>query len=122
MTGAKEFSVWLQAQLDARGWIQADLVKKGLNSGLISRVMSGERLPGPDTCQAIAKALGMRDYDVAFAAGIVRDVPGDTSPSAGEMLGLFNDLDDANQEEMLQIARLKVERLRKQARHARAKS
>lgn len=74
-------------------------------------------MPGPETCRAIAKALGMRDYDVALAAGIVRDVPGEVTPTAGEMLGLFNALDESDQEELLQIARMKVERRRKQARH-----
>lgn len=65
----------------------------------------------------------MKDTDVLRIAGMLDPAREDEiNPSAGEMLGLFNTLSEADQEEMLQIARLKVERLRKQGRpgaHAR---
>jgi len=51
MTKRIEFVNWLHKQLQARRWKQTDLARAaGIDSGTMSRIMSGERGVGPDTC------------------------------------------------------------------------
>jgi transcriptional regulator with XRE-family HTH domain len=51
------FIDWVRNELRLRGWLQEDIVKRGgISSGAISKVMSGERNPGPEFCRAIARA------------------------------------------------------------------
>ena len=74
----KNFSQWLQAELNTRGWRPIDLSKRSkIDSGLLSRLLSDERKPGLDTCKAIAYAFGMRDAEVLRIAGLIDDVPND---------------------------------------------
>ena len=66
------FSKWLQAELDQRGWNQADLARKsGVSTGQIARLMSGERGLGEDSVTAIAKALHTPVNIVYRAAGFL---------------------------------------------------
>lgn len=70
----KNFPEWLQTELDARGWRPIDLIKRsGIDSGLLSKIQSGERRPGLDTCRSIARAFGMRDVDILRVAGLIDD-------------------------------------------------
>ena len=47
MANIVDFSEWLQSELDQKGWKQSDLSKRsGINSGLLSRIINGERRPG----------------------------------------------------------------------------
>lgn len=72
----KTFVEWLQSELDSRGWRPIDLIKKsGIDSGLLSKIQSGERRPGLDTCRAIARAFSMRDVDVLRIAGLIDEKP-----------------------------------------------
>lgn len=65
MTNASDFSDWLNAELRARDWKQADLVRRsGISSGLISQILSSQRRPGIDTIVAIAHALDIPEVVV----------------------------------------------------------
>lgn len=66
------FSEWLENQLKIRGWTQADLVKASrVTSAQISRILNGTRDPGPDVCNAIARALVIPPETVFRAAGLL---------------------------------------------------
>lgn len=82
-----KFANWLQDQLDERGWRQADLVRaSGIHSGYLSKLLTQERMPGVETCQAIARAFNMRDTDVMKIAGLAaNNAPDDQTPSLREM-------------------------------------
>lgn len=76
MAELAEFVEWLQAELDKRDWRQADLARRGgIHTGLLSRIMSLERNPGPDTCSSIAKALNIPPEDVFRKAGLLPSLP-----------------------------------------------
>lgn len=60
-----EFSKWLQAELNNRGWGQSDLARRsGLSTSQISNVLNGGRDAGPDFCIGVARALGISREEV----------------------------------------------------------
>jgi len=70
------FADWLEAELQRRQWKQADLIRlSGLNSGLLSQILSKKRMPGLDTCRSIARAFGMPEIDVLRIAGLADEKP-----------------------------------------------
>lgn len=72
MCHMSDFTEWLQNELNSRGWAQIELTRRGgISSGAISKLMSGERKPGPDMCNAIATALNLPPEDVFRAAGLL---------------------------------------------------
>lgn len=77
-----DFPDWLQAQLDDRGMTAYKLSKlSGKDQGVISRILSRERNPEPDTLIAIAKGLKLPVEVVLRAAGIL---PPDTTSGLSE--------------------------------------
>jgi transcriptional regulator with XRE-family HTH domain len=104
------FDEWLTAENKKRNWSQADLARKsGLSAPTISRLMTTVRKPGPDACAAIARAYGYPLDAVYRAAGLLQAERGAVE---GEDLiaYLFAQLPEADREELLEIAQLKVAR------------
>ena len=67
-----EFAKWLAAELEERGWNQADLCRaSGLSSALVSRILTGMQKPGPRACKSIARALGYSIETVYKMAGLL---------------------------------------------------
>ena len=72
MLSVENFGEWIQAELDARGWRQADLARAThLDSAVISNLINGIRNPGVETCTAIARAFGYPVEFVFRAAGLL---------------------------------------------------
>ena len=72
MTTKINFSEWLEAELNQRGWRQAELVRRsGLSVGHVSRIITSQRLPGSDAIQGIARAFKMPVEDVMRQAGLL---------------------------------------------------
>lgn len=66
------FQEWLQAELDKRGWKQADLARiTNLDSAVISNLINSRRNPGVESCSAIAKAFNYPLDKVYRAAGLL---------------------------------------------------
>lgn len=66
------FSDWIQAELDSRGWDQAELARRSqISDSHISRLVSGGRKPGQDSVKAIARAFRLPAEDVMRQAGIL---------------------------------------------------
>lgn len=100
-----DFADWLQKELDKRNWKQADLAKRAsLGTGTVSRIMNKERAPGAEACLGIAEALRLPPEIVFRKAGLLPE-RGDPSPAVTEIVYLFNQLDDAAQEEALVMMR-----------------
>ncbi len=71
-TKHSKFSNWINEQLDQREWRPADLARVGnINTGLLSRIISGSRSAGPQTCIAIAQAFKLPPEQVFRIAGIL---------------------------------------------------
>lgn len=104
------FSQWLQNELTARGMSQADLARKsGLTTGAISNLINDVRHPSVEALLAIAKALKLPADALFRIAGILPETA-ETSVEDEELLFLFNQLSTNDQQELLEIARMKVSR------------
>jgi len=102
MPNVNEFADWLNDQLRTRDWKQSDLVRRsGVNSGLISQILSGQRRPGVDTCRGIAKAFGLRDIDVLRAAGLATPEP----PALDVRERVRRQLDELTEEQLKVVER-----------------
>lgn len=73
MTSSTEFPVWLQAELDKRGWRPTDLAKRAkISDAAVSRFLSGARTPDAESLAAMAKAMKIRP-EKAFLVAIGED-------------------------------------------------
>lgn len=88
----ESFITWLEAELIKRDWRLADLARKAnLDTGSISRILSGTRKPGPEVCVAIARALNYPPEVLFRLAGLLPPDPG-VDPEEKEVLHLFRQL------------------------------
>lgn len=71
-----DFSDWVNAELESRGWGYSELSRRsGLSVSGISSMMTGQRQPGLDMCKGIARAFGMRPEEVLYQAGLLKRPP-----------------------------------------------
>jgi transcriptional regulator with XRE-family HTH domain len=115
MAGTVDFSQWLQREIEQRGWRQSDLARhSGIDSGLISRILNGERKPGIETCRAIARAFGLADIQVLDIAGLATNQDrAKFSPTIEAIAMMLNDLPESDQEEIRAMVRVKFERIQR---------
>ena len=74
-----ELARWIQAELDARQWDQADLVRRSsgaLSGAQLSRVLSGERNAGLDFMLGVAKGFGVPNEAVLRVVGVLSPLAG----------------------------------------------
>lgn len=125
MTTVSDFSQWLEKEMKARDWRQKDLIAhSGINSGLLSQILSGQRRPGVETCRSIARAFGLADIQVLEIAGLATDRdPAKFGPIIEATATMLKDLSEEDQEEIRAMVRMKWERAQqKRARRSEAKS
>lgn len=69
-------SVWLNNEMATRQWSQSDLARKsGLHRAVISKILSENTKPTPETCQALAEALKLPIEQVYRAANLLPSHP-----------------------------------------------
>jgi transcriptional regulator with XRE-family HTH domain len=103
------FAAWLESELQNRGWRLSDLSRKAnLDTGSVSRILSGTRNPGPEICLAIAQALNYPPEIVFRHAGLLPPEP-ETSSVEKEAGHLFRQLGELEQRRILQIMRAWLE-------------
>lgn len=102
------FQDWLTSELKARDWTQSELSRRsGVTRGAISNVLKN-REPGPDLCRGIANAFHLPPEDVFRIAGLLPPKPGDDL-KVKELNQLVQKMDENNKDELIRIARLKLE-------------
>lgn len=114
-----EFFPWLDSHLKDLDLIDSQLAKKaGLSHSVISKARSGERGIGWDAGVAIAQALDLPPEIVLKRLELLPTSAEERQRGAvvDEMLHIVPSLSEANQEELLQMARLKLEREKKESR------
>jgi len=105
----EEFINWLIDELKQRDWSQADLARAaGVSRGSIGNIIRGERQPGPDLLNSIASAFGLPPEFVFRKAGVL---PENQQEPEGweEFKWVLKHLNQKDREELLAIARLKME-------------
>ena len=109
-----KFLSWLDREMSKKGWSDAQLAKKaGISHPVISKARSGIQPIGWEACVAIATALELPPETVLREAGLL---PKKTKedPLNQEILFLVGKLPLEDQQEILEIARMKLERQKKQ--------
>lgn len=105
------FGDWLQGQLDAKGWSQADLERaSGVSSAQISRIISGTRGVEAESLRAFAKALGMSQAELFYAAGLQTEKPGAPVLADPILADIWNLLETMSEDDK-RAARVLLERM-----------
>lgn len=103
------FGVWIKQEIKDRGWTQSDLARNAHTSrGSISNIVLGKRSPGPDMCNAIARAFKYPPEFVFKKAGIIppgRNNKDTTNPALEEANQLLSELPLEYQGQALQLIR-----------------
>lgn len=108
------FGEWVQAELNSRGWDQAELARRSrISDAHISRLVTGGRTPGQEAAKAIARAFRLPPEDVLRHAGIlppknVNLTPGDKRALV-ELMDKISVLSPENQRLVFDL----VERIRR---------
>jgi hypothetical protein len=114
-----EFFEWLDARLrDADLTDYAVSQKAGIAHSVISKARSGVQGISWDAGLALALALDLPPEVVLKKLALLPTSSDERQRGIviDEMLHIFSNLSEANQEELLQLARIKVERQRREAR------
>jgi transcriptional regulator with XRE-family HTH domain len=110
-----DFAAWFFEELRRRDWSQSDLsARSGISQGAISKVIQGQRNPGIDFCQGIARAFQIPTETVMRAAGILPPIP-EQEEEKEELDYLFNTLSAEGKQDLLTYARFL---LAEQEKHA----
>jgi transcriptional regulator with XRE-family HTH domain len=103
------FSGWLEREMAERRMSPADLARATRkDQGVISRILSGERSPSPNTLSAIAHALRLPVETVLRAAGILPPVE-DATELLEQIKADVADCTPEEQAEILAYIRMKRE-------------
>lgn len=104
-----EFSSWLIAEMEARGWNNSDLARcANLSPSTISNVINRQKRPGLEFCTGVAEAFGMPPEHVMGKAGLL-PVQSTDSQMLVEAQYLFSRLSDEDQERFLAMMRAMLE-------------
>lgn len=106
---SKEFVNWINKEIEERGWSLREAARRaGISHTIISNAMSGDQ-PSFETCIALAKAL---DYPVVMVLSLAKliDVADIKSLQLEEWVYLFEKLPLEDQEELIEIARIKLKK------------
>lgn len=101
------FALWLENELNAQGWSQADLARAtGLHKGSISNVINGRRKPSVNFVLAVARALRVKPEEVYQAAGLLpaKPAPHDDE-TINELIKLVQRLPEDKQQEVINYTR-----------------
>ena len=100
-----EFVIWLQSEMEKRGWNHTDLANEaGLSRRAVGNVLRQEREPGKVFLISIARALRLPPETVFRMAGLLPEAPEETE-EADELLHLAAQLPEELRKQLLEYAR-----------------
>lgn len=116
-----DFPKWLRGEIEKRDWSQVDLSRKtGISTTQIARILSGERGMGVETLVSIAGALSLSPMTLIRKMMALPE-SGDQA-SFEDFQYLLPQLTHDEQEEIKQIAEMKIDRRKKTEQAERAKN
>jgi|GEM_PF-795925 len=108
-----KFSEWLTAELINRGWSRSEAARRGkISPSMFDKVINGYSKPGTRFLDGIAQAFGIPPIVVYRKAGLLSEVDTDKI-TFDDWQDILAQLSPEEQEEMRQIAIMKIERNRK---------
>jgi transcriptional regulator with XRE-family HTH domain len=117
------FSEWLAKEMEKREWTQSDLARKAdINRQVISTYINRKRAkPDEEVLSAIARAFKMPPETVFRAAGLLPPDSGSDS-STEEITHIYNELNNGNREDLLDYARLRLQKQEREKTGRRART
>jgi transcriptional regulator with XRE-family HTH domain len=114
-----DFTDWLDEECDRLGWNRAELARRAdLSPSTLSMICSHKRGVGVNVCKALAKALRLPETEVLRAAGLLGpDRAAD--PVLDELLGLVDRLGADDRQDLIDLARAKLDRRERAKKPAR---
>lgn len=92
MTAHNKFAQWLLDMLEEKGWSQVVLSERsGITQTHISRILSGDRRPGLEFYEGVARAFRVPMEEVLRYAGVLPALP-NTDPSTSGLLARLSEL------------------------------
>ncbi len=117
-----DFGLWLQAERDKRGWSQADLARiAGLHRQNVYKIENGGAAPAVETYISLANALQLSPIVLFRKAGLIPEAKSEQT-TLQDWEYLLDQLPPDEQEEIRQIALLKIEKRQRNEAAARANS
>ena len=100
------FEDWLENQLVARNWRPIDLARAaGVSGPTVTRILNGDRKPGPDAAVAIARALGVPPELVFRLAGLLPEfIAPDYGPTIQEITEILRNMPEDERREVRDYA------------------
>jgi transcriptional regulator with XRE-family HTH domain len=110
-----DFSDWLLEEMNKRGWSQADLSRSsGVDRQVISNYINRRRTnPEPEALISIAHGFGISPITVFRKAGLLPEGSDDATFSDWKFL--LDQLPQDEQDELRQIALMKIEKRKKES-------
>ena len=110
-----DFPDWLDEEREQFGWNKAELARRAdLSPSTLSMICSHKRGVGVETCKSLAKALRLPEAEVLRAAGLLApDRAAD--PVIDELLGLVDRLPADDRQDLIDLARAKLDRREREA-------
>ena len=91
-----DFSVWLNQELEVRGWSRSEAARRGgVSASMFDKVINGQAKPGINFCRGVAKAFNLPVIEVFRQAGI--ENPDGPLSMTDEVKELFSQLSIENQ-------------------------
>jgi transcriptional regulator with XRE-family HTH domain len=107
-----DFSVWLNQELEARGWSRSEAARRGnVSASMFDKVINGQAKPGINFCRGVAKAFNLPVIEVFRRAGIENTE--DLGNKAEEIKELFSQLTTENQAHIRQQIQVLLEMQRR---------
>jgi len=105
MTKKIDFPGWLQEQMDARGWGQADLANRaGINRQVVWGWLNRRKKPTEEYLVKIANAFEIPPQEILRVAGVL-PIEANHDPLTEAILHLIHDLDTDTKNDILEYAK-----------------
>jgi transcriptional regulator with XRE-family HTH domain len=115
------FSEWLTAELDTRGWSRSEAARRGkISPSMFDKVINGYSKPGTRFLDGLAQAFGISPVILYRKAGLLPE--GGEQASFEDWQHLLAQLTNDEQEEMRAIIEMKIDRRQKAEQSARSKN
>lgn len=106
----KRFGQWLQSEREARGWSQAEFARRcGKTRTTLSKIENGTTLPGLHTFVAFSLVLELSPMELLRKLGLLPELPA-REATFEQWEHLLRQMDPVDEEELRQIAQLKIVR------------
>lgn len=117
-----DFSEWLVAELEDRGWSRSEAARRGgISPSMFDKVINGYAKPGAKFLDGIATAFGMSPIVLYRKAGIFPENGNSDQVKFEDWQYLISQMTTDEQDEIRQIIELKIERRQKSEKVERAK-